>query len=92
MSHVHSIRRRVTRGLVVTTLAAAALTGVMVSPASAAKSQGYRTMAECKDAQRATGSTSFVAITKSCYSYFPQIVGGVWSLDPMYRFEYKSRY
>ncbi|GAB2681344.1 hypothetical protein [Thalassiella azotivora] len=93
MGTATSARRRIARGVSIATLTAVALGGALATPASAARSPRYDTMAECRDAQRAYGSTSFVRITKSCYGIVPQIAPGVW--DPnyvVYQFNYKSRY
>lgn len=87
-----SVRRRVARGVAISALTATALTGALAAPANAAKSPGYRTLSECRAAQTAYGASSFIAITKSCYAYFPQIVGGVWDPNPHYRFNYETRY
>lgn len=91
MTKTTTVRGRTARRFAFAAVTAAALTGAIATPAFAAKSQGYSSMSECRAAQVATGATSFVRITKSCYDYFPQIVGGVWSLDPSYRFEYVTR-
>lgn len=92
MAHTPTLRRRTARGLAVVTLAAAALGGALATPAAAAHSQGYSTLAACRDAQRAYGSSSFVRISKACYSYFPRIDGVGWDPTPYYRFDYVTRY
>lgn len=92
MTRTQRTRRRVARGLAVVTLAAAVLGGAVAAPASAATSQGYKTKAACLDAQRATGSTSFVRISRSCYGYIPQVAPGVWDPNNVwYRFDYVAR-
>ncbi|UZN03763.1 hypothetical protein [Cellulomonas sp. S1-8] len=92
MAATPTVRRRIARGLAVATLAATALGGALAAPAAAASSQKYISIDACRDAQRAYGATSFVRITRSCYSFIPQTVGGVWNPDNVwYRFDYVTR-
>jgi hypothetical protein len=93
MAHTPTVRRRMARSLAVVALTATALTGALAGPAAATSSQKYPTLGECREAQRAYGSTSFVRISRSCYGFIPQTVGGVWDPDNVwYRFDYVSRY
>ncbi|MBM6406093.1 hypothetical protein JQN72_17815 [Phycicoccus sp. CSK15P-2] len=93
MAGDQNVRRRIVRRLAIGAVLATGLTGAVAAPASAAKSQGYKTMSQCRSAQISYGSTGYVRITRACYSYVPQIAPGVW--DPnivRYRFHYRSRY
>lgn len=92
MAHTTTVRRRMARSLAIATLTATALGGALAAPASAAHSQAYSTMSQCRDAQRAYGSSSFVRISKSCYSFIYKIADGVWDPNPYYRFDYVTRY
>ena len=92
MAATTTARRRVARGLAVVTLTAAALGGALAAPASAASSPMYATQAECRTAQRAYGSSSFVRISRACYGIIPQSAPGVWDPNNVwYRFDYVAR-
>ena len=91
MTHTPTVRR-IARGVAIATLPATALGGAFVAPASAAQSPASSTLSQCRDAQRAYGASSFVRISRSCYSFIGEIAPGVWDPNPWYRFNYVSRY
>ncbi|MBX9244778.1 hypothetical protein ICW40_08140 [Actinotalea ferrariae] len=92
MARTTTARRRMARSLAIATLTATALGGALAAPASAAQSPAYSTMSQCRDAQRAYGASSFVRISKSCYSFIYEIAPGIYDPNPYYRFNYVTRY
>lgn len=84
-------RRGIARRLAMGAVVAAGVTVVVAAPASAKTSDTYATMQQCRTGQTAMGASSFIAITKSCYSFIQQIPGG-YDPTPVYRFEYRTRY
>ncbi len=90
MAEAATTRRRIVRRFAISAVAVVGLSGALAAPASAATSQAYGTMAQCRSAQVAYGASSFVRITRSCYQGAYKTASGVWILDA-YMFEYTSR-
>jgi hypothetical protein len=90
---IPSLGRSTFRTLGAVALSSALVAGVSASPASATYSDLYQGEYRCLNAQRATGATSFVAITKRCYRTNKTFTIKEWGwTDYYWRFEYTTRY